>query len=110
MAGWTQDAVRATYNGAAHAVVGTLVPQSYTRRLSSMTISGPAGSSFTLFRGYVVDVSAILLSASRGEFNTYTADVPILIRAGEAATFMWAGGQAGVVATASATLLCEVGE
>lgn len=105
----TPDDVPATWSAAAAAVVGTLTPRSYGRRIQSMTLVGPRGSVFALYRGYVADPSALLLTTSRGERNTYDAGgSPVVIRAGEAATFVWSGGAAAPGGTARATLLSDV--
>lgn len=107
----TPDVVTAAWDGSAGAVVGRLLPQSYGRRIQRIALVGPNGSVFSVYRGYVVDPSALVLTTGRGERNTYeAAGDPVEVGAGEALTFTWAGGAAGAGTIGRATITSDLGE
>lgn len=78
-------------------LLGFLDPRPYDRDVTVITISGPAGSAFNLYRGYVADINYRVSTTSKGSRNTYdqngsTEDwTPLRIAAGEAATVEWTG-------------------
>lgn len=109
----TPDVVQAVYDSARSAVVGRLQPQSYDRRILSINVVGPLGSTFSLYRGYeLVDANLISTTSkgSRNQYDSLTGGAPVIIRAGEAATFAWTGASATVGATATATVISQWGE
>lgn len=91
----TPDIVRATYVAALGVLRGVLNPQAYDRRIVKINFtSAPAGSAFTLYRGYQLDDSMVMTTTLIGRRNSYDADLssgPILLHANEAATFVWSG-------------------
>lgn len=103
------DMIQAVWNAAAGAVVGTLPPRPYARRLASMTLVGPTGSTFSMYRGYVVDRAQLVMTTGRGVRNTWTADAAApTIGPGEAVTVVWSGGQTAAGSTGTVTMLSEV--
>lgn len=109
--GLSPDTVAATYTAATGATVGVLSPQGYDRRILTMALVGPAGSAFSLYRGYVIDATQLMVTTGRGQRNTYdAAGSQLLIRAGEAATVVWSGGGAASPgATARVTIITDQG-
>lgn len=103
------DMIRAVWNPAAGAVVGILPPRPYGRRLASMALVGPAGSTFSLYRGYVIDAAQLVMTTGRGQRNTWTAGGDeTVIGSGEAVTVVWSGGATSSGSTGTVTLLSEV--
>lgn len=103
----TPDIVQAIYHIPSGTLRGTINPASYNRRILKITFTNaPLGSSFTLYRGYIVDASTAITTTLIGSRNSYDAGVgsaPIELFAGEAATLVWTGSGVvpGVTATAA---------
>lgn len=89
----TPDVVKATFHAASGTVRGFLQPQAYGRRILKITFTNaPANSVFTLYRGYVVDLSTAMTTTLIGTRNSYDANrggAPMELFAGEAATLVW---------------------
>jgi hypothetical protein len=106
----TVDPVAASWSVPAAAVIGWLRPQPYDRRIVLMAIRGPVGSTLDIYRGWLVQDHSRLTRVYPAQSRTYDAAVgaaPIVIYAGEAATFVWTGGQSGAGQTALATVTSE---
>lgn len=107
----TPDIVRATYLGGV--LRGALNPQSYDRRLLKISFTNaPRGSTFTLYRGYQIDLATVMTTTLIGNRNSYDASMgsaPMLLYAGEAALFVWAGTGLLTTDTATATVLSQWG-
>lgn len=107
----TFDAVQATYDAASNSVRGFLQPQSYGRRIKLMSITGPANSQLTIYRGYIPGVAGQITNLFPADVRTYTAESdgpPLDIRAGEPAAFVWTRGSVAAGQTASASFTSEV--
>lgn len=109
----TPDVVRATFHAASGTLRGILQPASYNRRILKVTFtSAPLGSSFGLFRGYLVDESTAMTTTLIGSRNSYDATrggAPIELFAGEAATLVWTGSAVVAASTAIAAIVSEWG-
>lgn len=109
----TPDVVKATFHAASGSLRGILQPQSYARRILKITFTdAPLGSSFALYRGYVVDPSTAMTTTLIGSRNSYDATrggAPIELFAGEAATFVWTGSAVVAASTAIANVVSEWG-
>jgi hypothetical protein len=105
----TTDLVNGAWSPALSAVVGYLQPIQLDRRILTMAVIGPANSILRIYRGYVLTAAGLISSVFPADDRLYDStmgDAPILLRAGEAATFAWtagasASGQVGVVTVTS---------
>jgi len=108
----TIDQVDAVWVAGDSAVIGRLQPQPYDRRVVLAAINGPRSSTLTVYRGYALNPAMRLSRVFPADSRTYDStmdDAPMMIRAGEAATFAWTGGQSGTGQTASATVTSQWG-
>jgi hypothetical protein len=108
----TVDVVQAAWNAAAVAVMGHLKPQSYDRRIVSMAIEGPAGSTLKIYTGHMIQVTELKSSVFPASSRLYDSELdqgPITIFAGQAATFAWTGGSSGPGVTAYAVVNSQWG-
>lgn len=108
----TPDVVRASWLASSSAVVGTLTPQSYDRRIVTIAVQGPSGSTLRIYRGYKIDPIYLVSSVYPADDRLYDSQMgsaPIKVHAGEAFTFAWTGGSSGVGVTATATLTSQWG-
>lgn len=108
----TSDVVQAVYVAGSDAVVGHLNPQPYDRRIVAMAVQGPANSTLSIYRGYTIDASKLLMRVFPADSRTYDSNndlAPVKIFAGEAATYAWSGGSADSGATATATVQSQWG-
>lgn len=102
--------VRGTWDASRSAVVGFLNPHANRRRVSLMSISGPANSTLRIYRGYTT-VGAPINSVFPADARTYDSTMdgaPMVIWPGEALTFAWSGGNAGIGQVGTATVTSEV--
>lgn len=107
----TPDQVQAVYVAALNAVVGYLQPQPYDRRIVLIAVTGPAGSTLDIYRGYGIGPFKLsrVFPADARTYDTDRGDPPINIFAGEAATFAWTSGAVGAGQTASASVTSKWG-
>jgi hypothetical protein len=106
----TIDQVTATWNASSSALIGYIQPRGYTRRIVLMAIQGPKNSTLNIYRGYVPELSGRLSSITPAAARTYDAadSRPIVIRAGEAGSFVWSGGSTSSTSSATANVVSEV--
>lgn len=106
----TTDQVTATWLAARSALVGTIGPRSYGRKVQLIDVRGPARSTLTIYRGHVPEPTGRLGSVYPADVRMYDAagSAPIDIRPGEAATFQWTGGDTSSSGSASANVISEV--
>lgn len=104
----TIDVIQGTFSTSLNAVVGALPVQSYARRITSITVTGPARSTFGMFRGGRLEPSLQITSTPTqgGQNNSYdtTRDgAALLVGPGEQVIGAWTGGAtaAGQVGTAT---------
>jgi len=105
----TIDVLQGTYNAAANAVIGFLPVQSFKRRISNITVMGPARSTFRMYRGDRISPALQMTSTPTGggENNTYdsiTTGAPTFIGPGEQAIGVWTGGLVAAGQTGTATV------
>lgn len=108
----TPDTVRASWDASLSAVVGFLIPQSYDRKIVTITLQGPANSILRIYRGYKINSVYLINSVFPADdrfYDSVTDQAPMRIYAGEAATFAWTGGSSGVGVTATATISSQWG-
>lgn len=104
--------VNAVWSAGQSAVVGTIEPAAYDRRLVLAAITGPANSVLTVYRGRVLTPSYMLTRVFPADSRTYDStmgDAPILVAAGEACTWAWTDGASGVGVTATASITFQWG-
>lgn len=106
----TIDSVTGVWRASLSALVGTIQPQSYTRRVTLMSINCPDRATLKIYRGYTPTLPGQVTSLANANGRTYTAEggQPIVIRAGEPATFVWSGGNVTSTSSASAAVNSEV--
>lgn len=101
----TPDAVPGVWHAATSTVRGTLKPSNVNRRLLKISFSGlPTGTTFSLYRGYIVDDANLMTTTLIGSRNSYDASrggAPMELFANEAATLVWSGS--GLTATSRVT-------
>lgn len=102
--------IQAVYNAASNTVRGFLGLQSYGRRALLMSISGPARSQLTIYRGAIPNFAGQITNIKPADVRTYTVDqgAPIDIRPGEVATFDWSNGDTGAGQTATCNVIWDV--
>lgn len=108
----TTDQVDGVYVAARDAVVGRLQPQPYDRRIVLSAVTGPTRSTLTVYRGYVATDAGALTTVYPADARTYdslTDSGPMVLYAGEAATFEWTGGNVAVGQTARAAVRSQWG-
>lgn len=106
------EVLNAAWSVAQSAVVGILQAAPVDRRLVRMTITGPASSTFTLYRGFALSDVFRMISTRKGSANTWESQAQAdwsstTFRRGESHTFAWTSGQAGIGQVAQAVLYFE---
>lgn len=107
----TVDLVQAVYVAASAAVIGTLQPRPYTRRIVLMAVKGPSNSRLRIYAGYQVNDAFLRTAVFPADDRTYDSvryGAPLIVHAGEAWTFAWSGGSVASGQTATATVTSEV--
>lgn len=111
----TPDLVKALYNATTGTVIGYLQPKPYDRRIISINfVDGPAGSVFTMWRGYVTGAD-VITTTKIGDRNSYDGALDTgakVLYANESATLEWApnGGAFATTVTASANIRSQWGD
>lgn len=98
------EALSASWVAASSAMVATLQPRPYDRIINRIAIVGPASSTFTMYRGFVVDNSFIQTQTSQGQRNVANLTNPIIAFANETMRMLWTGGSTVSTSSASITL------
>jgi len=107
------EIVNGIWQAAQAAVVGFLDAYPAERRISRITITGPTGSLFVVYRGYVITGPGEVRT-DYGQSNLYEAYAGrdwsnLTVPRGEPLTFAWSGGAAGVGSTGRAIIYSEGG-
>jgi hypothetical protein len=106
----TQDLVQAAWNAALAAVVGYLPPSQVRRRILTIAVTGPANSTLRIYRGYVISAAGLISAVYPADDRLYDStqgDAPIVLAAGEPATFAWTAGATGIGQTGIAAVTAE---
>jgi hypothetical protein len=103
----TTDIIQGAYVAAYGVVMGQLPPQPYGRRITQIILTGPARSTFKLYRGQIPTPSMQISSTPTGGGgdNTYdstTDGAPGSIGPSEQVIGVWSGGSAGAGNTGTA--------
>jgi hypothetical protein len=105
------DLVQGVYDAARNAIVGTLDLRSYGRKITTITLNGPANSTLRVYRGRVISdlflVNTVYPAGVRF-YDTTTEGAPLRIQPGEVYTWVWTGGAVAAGVTAAATVNSEV--
>jgi len=107
----TVDLVQAVWNPVTGAVEGLLKQQGYGRRVTLMSVTGPANSNLTIYRGAIANFSGAITNIYPAASRTFTGDElksPIDFRPGEVGLFQWTLGSTAVGMTAACNLVSEV--
>lgn len=108
------DVVHGVWDVPSGTVRGTLRDQAYDRRILKISFAGlPQGTTFALYKGYIVDDAFLQTTTLLGSRNSYDAGLnsaPMTIFAGEAMTFVWSGNGLSAASTVTATVLSQWGE
>lgn len=97
----SREALSALWTPASSAMIATLQPRPYDRLIKRMTITGPASSTFKVYRGFVIDASFLITQTRVGVLNTSNLQNPIRAFANETLRMVWTGGSTTSTSTAS---------
>jgi hypothetical protein len=106
------EIVNGAWSAGLVAVTGILQAAPADRRLVRMTITGPSGSTFDVYRGFALSPVERILTTRKGSANTWESQgsegwsSTTLLR-GQSYTFAWTLGASGVGQTGRAVLYLE---